>query len=90
MVKKTIIPATKKLGKELIKEASPEHKLRVCAYVRVSTDSEEQLESFNAQIGRYKRIIQEEHADIWEYVGYQGLFVQQLSALELMVQQTQL
>lgn len=37
MVKKTIIPATKKLGKELIKEASPEHKLRVCAYVRVST-----------------------------------------------------
>ena len=37
MVKKTIIPATKKLGKELIKEASPEHKPRVCAYVRVST-----------------------------------------------------
>lgn len=37
--KKTIIPATKKLGKELIKEASPEHKLRVYAYVRVSTDS---------------------------------------------------
>jgi len=37
MVKKTIIPATKKLGKELIKDASPEHKLRVCAYVRVST-----------------------------------------------------
>lgn len=37
MVKKTIIPATKKLGKELIKEASPEYKLRVCAYVRVST-----------------------------------------------------
>ena len=57
MLKKTIIPATKKLGKELIKEASPEHKLRVCAYVRVSTDSEEQLESFNAQIGRYKGII---------------------------------
>ena len=56
--KKTIIPTTKKLGKELIKEASPEHKLRVCAYVRVSTDSEEQPESFNAQIGRYKRIIQ--------------------------------
>ena len=69
MVKKTIIPATKKLGKELIKEASPEHKLRVCAYVRVSTESEEQLESFNAQIGRYKRIIQEEHADTWEFVG---------------------
>ena len=40
MVKKTIIPATKKLGKELLKEASPEHKLRVCAYVRVSTIGE--------------------------------------------------
>lgn len=44
MVKKTIIPATKKLGKELIKEASPEHNLRVCAYVRVSAKSEERLE----------------------------------------------
>lgn len=68
MVKKTIIPATKKLGKELIKEAGPEHKPRAGAYVRVSTDSEEQLESFNAHIGRYKRIIQEEHANTWEFV----------------------
>ena len=55
MVKKTIIPATKKLGKELIKEASPEHKLRVCAYVRVSTDSEEQQESLNARIDDIKK-----------------------------------
>lgn len=37
MAKKTITPVTKRLGKELIKEASPEHKLRVCAYVREST-----------------------------------------------------
>ncbi len=66
MVKKTIIPVTKKLEKELIKEASPEHKLRVCAYVRVSTDSEEQLESFNAQIGRYKRIFKK---NTREFVG---------------------
>ena len=55
MVKKTIIPATKKLGKELIKEVSPEHKLRAYAYVRVPTDSEEQLGSFNTQIGKYKK-----------------------------------
>ena len=41
MVKKTIIAVTKKLGKELIKEATPDRKLRVCAYVRVSTNSEE-------------------------------------------------
>lgn len=45
---KKIIPATKKLGKELIKEASLEHKLRVCAYVRVLADSKEKLKSFNA------------------------------------------
>lgn len=57
------------LRKVLIKEDSPEHKLRVCTYVRVSTDSEEQLESFNAQIGKYKRIIQEEHTKAWEFVG---------------------
>ena len=61
--KKAIILATKKLGKELIKEASPEHKPRVGAYARVSADSEEQPESFNTQIGRYKRIIQEEYAE---------------------------
>lgn len=30
--KKKINSATKKLGKELIKEAGPEHKLRICAY----------------------------------------------------------
>ena len=52
---KTIIPVTKKLGKELIEEASPEHKPRASAYIRVPTYSEEQLESFNAQIGRCKR-----------------------------------
>ncbi len=33
------------------------------------TDSENHLDSFNAQIGRYKRIIQEIHADTWEFVG---------------------
>ena len=67
MVKKIVIPATKKLGKELLKDTS--RRLRVCAYVRVSTDTEEQLESFNTQIGRYKRIICEEHAKTWEFAG---------------------
>ena len=32
MVKKTIIPATKKLGKELIKDASCDHKLFSVSY----------------------------------------------------------
>lgn len=67
MVKKIVIPATKKLGKELLKDTSG--RLRVCAYVRVSTDTEEQLQSFNTQIGRYKRIICEEHAKTWEFAG---------------------
>lgn len=47
MIKKIIFTSTKELGKELIKEASLERKLRVCAYVGVFTDSEEQLESIN-------------------------------------------
>lgn len=37
--------------------------------MRALTDSEEQLESFDAQIGRYKRIIQEELAGTWEFSG---------------------
>ena len=67
MVKKIVIPATKKLGKELLKNTS--RRLRVCTYVRISTDTEEQLESFNTQIGRYKRIMCEEHAKTWEFAG---------------------
>ena len=47
MVKKKVIPATKKLGKELLKEASPEHKLRVCAYVRVSTITANTMEQID-------------------------------------------
>lgn len=42
MVKKIVIPATKKLGKELSKDTS--RRLRVCAHVRVSTDTEEQID----------------------------------------------
>ena len=34
----------------------------------MSTDSKEQLESFDAHNGRYIRIIQEEHTDTWEFV----------------------
>ena len=61
MVKKIVIPASKKLGKELLKDTS--RRLRVCTYVRVSTDTEEQLESFNTQIGRHARIICKNHKD---------------------------
>ena len=40
--------------------------LRVCAYCRVSTDSEEQQTSYRSQKTHYKALI-EEHAD-WEFV----------------------
>ncbi len=42
-------------------------KLRVCAYCRVSTDNEEQLGSFDAQVKHYTSFIQNNPE--WEYVG---------------------
>ena len=41
-------------------------KKRVCAYARVSTDSEDQLHSYNAQIDEYTKRIQRN--DDWEFV----------------------
>lgn len=38
-------------------------------HVRVSTNTEEQPESFNTRIDRYKRIICEEHTKTWEFAG---------------------
>ena len=46
MAKKKIIPATKKLGRELLKTASPDYKLRVCVCVRISNDIEGQRNSY--------------------------------------------
>jgi len=54
MVKKKVIPATKKLGKELLRTASQDHELSVCACVRVSNDAEEQLDHI---LTRYKEYI---------------------------------
>ena len=42
-------------------------KLRVCAYCRVSTDTEEQLNSFDAQVNHYTTYIKSNPA--WEFVG---------------------
>ena len=42
-------------------------KKRVCAYCRVSTDSREQHNSFEAQMNYYKDFI-ENHED-WEFAG---------------------
>lgn len=42
-------------------------KLRVCAYARVSSDSEDQLNSYNAQIQEFEKRITEN--DAWEFIG---------------------
>ena len=43
-----------------------EQKIRVCAYARVSSDSDDQLNSFSAQVEYFTRLIQS-HSD-WEFV----------------------
>ena len=43
-----------------------DRKLRVCAYCRVSTDTEDQQKSYESQVGFYKKYI-ESHED-WEFV----------------------
>ena len=58
-----IIKAIRPLGQVI----SEYQKLRVAAYCRVSTDVEEQLNSFASQVNYYKEKIQENKD--WEYVG---------------------
>lgn len=50
----TLLPARKKAG--LIKRDEENPKLRVAAYCRVSTDSDEQETSYEAQITHYNCI----------------------------------
>ncbi|AFM40367.1 site-specific recombinase, DNA invertase Pin [Desulfosporosinus acidiphilus SJ4] len=59
----TVIPA--KPMQEL-KGLEATAKLRVCAYARVSTDNEEQLSSYQAQVEHYTSYIQNNPA--WEFV----------------------
>lgn len=50
-----IIPAKKQIGNTVDKTEKP--KLRVAAYCRVSTDSDEQATSYEAQIEHYTEYI---------------------------------
>ena len=61
----TMIPASKRAGNRGAEDASS--KLRVAAYCRVSTDSEEQETSYEAQINHYTEFIQKNPA--WEPAG---------------------
>lgn len=47
----TVIPAIKRVGNNKNSESKP--KIRVAAYCRVSTDSEEQASSYEIQIEHY-------------------------------------
>ena len=60
----TVIPARQRVGSS--KQNTEKPKLRVAAYCRVSTDSDEQATSYEAQIDYYTQYIQR-HAE-WEFV----------------------
>ncbi len=59
----TVIPARKRVGNTVNMEDKP--KLRVAAYCRVSTDSNEQATSYEAQIEHYTNFIQKNEE--WEF-----------------------
>lgn len=61
----TIIPARKRVGNTVTKEETP--KLRVAAYCRVSTDTDEQATSYEAQVEHYTDYIRQNPE--WEFAG---------------------
>ena len=60
----TVIPQRKKLYSVSVEQK--QQRRRVAAYARVSTDSEEQLTSYEAQVDYYTRFIQKN--ENWEFV----------------------
>lgn len=61
----TVIPAIKRIGNNKSSECKP--KIRVAAYCRVSTDSEEQASSYDIQIEHYTNYIKKNKE--WELAG---------------------
>lgn len=61
----TVIPARKRVGNTVTTEAKP--KLKVAAYCRVSTDSDEQASSYEVQVEHYTQFIQKNPE--WELEG---------------------
>lgn len=61
----TVIPARRRVGNTAKTEEKP--KLRVAAYCRVSTDSDEQATSYEAQVEHYTAFIQKNTE--WEFAG---------------------
>ena len=61
----TVIPAIRRVGNNVKNEIEP--KLKVAAYCRVSTDSDEQATSYEAQVEHYTTFIQKNSE--WEFAG---------------------
>lgn len=61
----TVIPPKRRVGNTIAKEEKP--KLKVAAYCRVSTDSEEQASSYEMQVEHYKAFIQKNEE--WQFAG---------------------
>ena len=61
----TVIPARKRVGNTATAESKP--KLKVAAYCRVSTDSDEQATSYDAQVTHYTEFIRK--SPEWEFAG---------------------
>lgn len=61
----TVIPAIRRVGNNVKNELKP--KLRVAAYCRVSTDSDEQATSYETQVEHYTTFIQKNPE--WEFAG---------------------
>ena len=61
----TVIPARRRVGNTVNKEIK--QKLKVAAYCRVSTDSDEQATSYEAQMEHYTNYIKKN--DEWEFAG---------------------
>lgn len=55
-----IIPARKKIGNRVVR--NNEKKIHVAAYCRVSTDSDEQEESYDAQLKHFEEELQKNPA----------------------------
>lgn len=53
-----LIPARRQVGSNARKKEEEKPKLRVAAYCRVSTDSDEQATSYEAQVEHYTEYIQ--------------------------------
>lgn len=71
----TVIPARKRVGNTAAVGKRP--KLKVAAYCRVSTDSEEQASSYEVQVAHYTQFIQKNPE--WELAGiYADVYNQRL------------